>query len=113
MDATRLYLSEIGFSFSYPFQLIDNHEFWLLDEALQPLALLDSAIDPHDMDSDQPLQWRPGMRCQETFRSGAVSRCTNPGSTTSAAEALAEHIRERSGQQPKAQWFHRPDHSLW
>lgn len=90
-----------------PFPLIDNHEFWLLDEALQPLALLDSVIDPREMDSDQPLQWRPGMRCQETFRSGAVCRCTDAGSTASAAEALAGHISSRSGQQPKAQWFHR------
>lgn len=88
-----------------PFPLTDNLEFWLLDEDLQPLALLDSAIDAREMDSDQTLLWRPGMRCTETFYS---HHCCRGGTEKgAAAAALARHIHHRSGPQPRAQWFRR------
>ncbi len=85
-----------------PFPLRDHYELWLLDRATRPLALLGSVIDPRDMDDDQPLQWRPGMRCHDSFSSASTGAGTGV-----AATAITHQINQRAGDPPRAQWFHR------
>ncbi|MEO1767092.1 hypothetical protein [Thiobacter aerophilum] len=94
------YLTQVHRRVPFPFR--DRHEFWLLDEAHQPLALLHSVVEPGDMNLDVELEWRPGFLARERFRSDALA-----GAGDSAAEHLARHVNARAGAHPAGQWFRR------
>lgn len=96
-----------------PFPLQDYYELWLLDDMGLPLALLDSAAHPGDMDPDCPVLWRAGQECHRRFRTPAMDRL--PGAAASCAstgEYLTRYINSLTGERPRAQWFLRlPDGS--
>ncbi len=91
-----------------PFPLEDRIELWLLDEAKQPLALLDSAVSEQDIELDCHIDWRAGRECHRKFHSPVMAvllDTTQP--QTSAAEYLTRYINRRAGERPQAQWFRR------
>jgi len=45
-----------------PFVFKDQFELWLLDNATQPLALLDSALDENALRFDLAIDWRAASR---------------------------------------------------
>ena len=89
-----------------PFPLADNFEFWLLDRNHMPLALLDSAITRHDLDTERKLTWRAGNLCRKTFNASILqdlllhnSQHDNP------ADYLTNFISNQANNPPTAQWF--------
>jgi len=96
-----------------PFPLEDRFELWLLDPEARPLALLDSAVRPEDIELDQTAEWRAGQDCRMTFTSATADRLV-PDSGTEGALAgyLARHVNAGAGTAPAAQWIERhPDGS--
>jgi hypothetical protein len=96
-----------------PFPLADRFELWLLDPQARPLALLDSAVRPEDMELNQAAEWRAGEDCRKTFTS-AVAGGLLPESDDEGALAgyLARHVNAGAGSSPAAQWIERrPDGS--
>lgn len=96
-----------------PFPLEDRFELWLLDRTARPLALLDSAVSPQDMEQDQAAEWRAGQDCRNTFTSTVTERLAlKPGGEGALADYLARQINAGAGSSPAAQWFERrPDGS--
>lgn len=93
------YLTQVHRRVPFPFR--DHHEFWLLDAASQPLALLHSVVEARDMDLDVEPEWRPGFVARERFMSAAAS------AGACAADCLGRHINARAGSSPAGQWFRR------
>ena len=62
-----------------PFAPADRHEFWLLDERLQPLALLESALESPATGISSTPYWHPGAAAKREFESshGDVDRLTD------------------------------------
>ena len=80
-----------------PFAPADRHEFWLLDEQhLQPLALLDSAIDRGSRNITSSPCWLPGASAKRDF-----------SSTQGDALSLTEMIRQAAGKRPEGVWIER------
>ena len=91
-----------------PFPFKDHLELWLLAPEAQPLALLNSAIDTHEIDLEQSIQWRAGFAAREGFVSNAMENLAEVVVTTpSASDYLAHYINTRAGTPPAAQWFRR------
>ena len=104
---TRVYEHLLEIHRNIPFPFLDTAELWLLDERGQPLALLDSALDPADIDTAQPPRWNPGLACRRTFASPAAKSLLDenalPGDIT---DYLAAYINSgRTGKTPAAQVF--------
>lgn len=85
-----------------PFPLRDHYELWLLDEAGQPLALLNSVVAENEIDQETAVEWRAGYVARDHFVSNAIDEPGMP-----AADYLTRHINARAGAQPMAQWFRR------
>jgi hypothetical protein len=49
-----------------PFAFKDQFELWLLDNASQPLALLDSALDNNALKFDLAIDWRAGIAARSS-----------------------------------------------
>jgi hypothetical protein len=86
-----------------PFPFCDHYEFWLLNEAGEPLALLHSVVEAREMDMEIALEWRPGFLARERFVSEAAPVGEN------AAEHLARCINGQAGTRPAGQWFRREE----
>jgi hypothetical protein len=104
---TRVYEHLLENHRDIPFPFHDTAELWLLDDREQPLALLDSALDPADIDTAQPPRWNPGLACRRTFTSSAAMSLLDdnalPGDIT---DYLAAYINSRrTGKTPAAQIF--------
>lgn len=88
-----------------PFLFDDHYELWLLDEKTQePLALLDSVCNAHDMHRPESLTWNIGNRCRKSFTSESLQ--IEPEEETHACK-INRLINARAGSKPSAQWFHR------
>lgn len=91
-----------------PFPFLDHFELWLLDDAGQPLALIDSATRQKDIDLRQPARWTPGLNCRKTFTPAATTALPVDAEQTGAvADYLAHYINNRAGNAPAAQLFRR------
>lgn len=88
-----------------PFPFADKYELWLLDKnSHEPLALLDSACNEHDIHSPHNLIWEAGLRCKQEFlKEHPLADRHN----ISAGELLNQFINQRAGKNPSAQWFYR------
>ena len=96
-----------------PFPFADRFELWLLDAAAQPLALLHSAVEEHDVSPEPPVAWRAGLAARERFSSPAMGRIEGVDARlANAADYLTACVNARAGDPPAAQWFARqPDGS--
>jgi len=89
---------------SLPFGFSDTYELWLLDTDQQPLALLHSVTQPHEIELNIPIQWRAGNHCQKTFRPNID---VVMGEDMTAAEMLMLHINMAAGFPQQARWYQR------
>ncbi|MDJ0805365.1 MAG: hypothetical protein QNJ78_00885 [Gammaproteobacteria bacterium] len=82
---------------SVPFEPLDCHEYWLIDEARQrPLALLESCTRlDRPVTTDCP-HWHPGAAAKRHF-----------SSTFGNADSLANMIQQRAGRKPVGLWVER------
>lgn len=100
MAAVLLYADNIPFVFK------DNYELWLLDEEHhQPLALLDSVCNKHEVYIPTSLQWKAGNRCRKYFNSNVIRDVEDE----THADILNQLVNARAGNNPGAQWFFRND----
>ena len=90
-----------------PFPFWDRYELWLLDQAQQPLALLESVVRKYEIDTDLPIDWRAGLACRTRFSSSILKQLCRSRSSTNAGEYLTSYINQCAGEQPTAQWFRR------
>lgn len=88
-----------------PFPFADHFELWLLDKANhEPLALLASVCNRHEIHNPESLRWEAGLRCKQEFlREHALPIEKN----VPAGEFLNRFINQRAGIKPAAQWFYR------
>ena len=87
---------------SIPFGFSDSYELWLLDSGQQPLALLHSVTQPHEVELEMPIQWRAGNHCQKTF---TPELDVPVGEDMTAAEMLMLHINMSAGFPLRARWY--------
>jgi hypothetical protein len=104
---TRVYERLLEVHRNVPFPFLDHAELWLLDEHAQPLALLESALDPDEIETGQLPRWNPGLACRDTFASTTAESLldtdTGPGAIT---DYLASYINSRcTARVPAAQVF--------
>jgi len=91
-----------------PFDLKDNYELWLLDKYCdKPLALLHSVCYRDELDEYQPVQWRPGIRCHDTFKSHFLQNHTD--NNLNHADWLAQQVEQSAGNSKCTQWFLRDE----
>jgi len=90
-----------------PFLFWDRYELWLLDQAQQPLALLDSVVREEEIDTDLPIDWRAGLACRNQFSSPTLKQLDHSSSGINAGEYLTHYINQCTGERPVAQWFQR------
>jgi hypothetical protein len=106
---TRVYEHLLEVHQDVPFPFLDTAELWLLDDRAQPLALLDSALDPADIDTTQPPRWNPGLACRRSFASSAAQSLLGdnalPGDITDYLSAYINSMRTAAT--PAAQIFQR------
>jgi hypothetical protein len=104
---TRVYEHLLEVHRDTPFPFLDSAELWLLDDRGQPLALLDSALDPADIDTSQAPRWNPGLACRRSFVSPAADSLLDdnalPGDITDYLSAYINSMR--TGATPAAQVF--------
>ncbi len=88
-----------------PFPFADKYELWLLDRNTnEPLALLDSVCNKHELYTPDTLVWEAGLRCKQEFlKEDSLTDDKN----ISAGELLSQFINHRAGDNPSAQWFYR------
>ena len=55
-----------------PFAFKDRFELWLLDDGLNPLALIHSVLSLEETAAEVSTQWRAGFAAEEHFRSDAA-----------------------------------------
>jgi len=89
-----------------PFAFKDQFELWLLDNATQPLALLESALDENALRFDLAIDWRAGIAARERFQSPNMATL-HPNATPNAGDYLTSYINARAGRPAAAQWFQR------
>jgi len=89
-----------------PFAFKDQFELWLLDNATQPLALLESALDENALRFDLAIDWRAGIAARERFQ-GPSMATLHPNATPNAGDYLTSYINARAGRPAAAQWFQR------
>ncbi len=89
---------------SIPFGFSDTYELLLLNSEQQPLALLHSVTQPHEIELDMPIQWRAGNHCQKSFDPEIDVVI---GENMSAAEMLMLHINMSAGFPLRARWYQR------
>lgn len=90
-----------------PFPFWDRYELWLLDQARQPLALLNSAVHEHEIDTDLPIDWRAGLACRKNFTSAVLEDYLDANELLTAADYLTDYVNQCAGEAPAAQWFRR------
>lgn len=91
-----------------PFPFWDRYELWLLDQARQPLALINSVVHEHEIDTDLPIDWRAGLACRKSFASDILNRYLASGNgLLTAADYLTDYVNQCAGEKPAAQWFRR------
>ena len=91
-----------------PFIFKDRFELWLLDEQVQPLALLESALDENALKFDLPVEWRAGIAARERFQSPSIAALhAGTTGTPNAGDYLTGYINARAGRPAAAQWFRR------
>ena len=106
---TRVYEHLLEVHQDAPFPFLDTAELWLLDGRGQPLALVESALNPADIDTALPPRWNPGLACRRMFASAAAESLLDanarPGDIT---DYLSAYINSsRTGTVPTAQIFQR------
>jgi len=101
MGAT-VYEALLEYHQDVPFPLTDIYELWLLDSNEQPLALLHSVCQEHEIETDIPLQWRAGNRCQKTFYPDLDLDRTHD---MTPADVLMQHVHHCAGLPLKARWY--------
>jgi len=88
-----------------PFPFADKYELWLLDsDNHEPLALLESVCNEHELHCPDNLAWEAGLRCREEF---LKEHTLTDKQNVTAAELLNNFINQRAGARPSAQWFYR------
>jgi len=91
-----------------PFPFWDRYELWLLDQARQPLALINSVVHEHEIDTDVAIDWRAGLACRKHFTPAIYHGYLTSGSEQhTAAEYLTDYVNQCAGEAPAAQWFRR------
>lgn len=90
-----------------PFPFWDRYELWLLDQARQPLALLNSVVQEYEIDTDLPIAWRAGLACRKSFSPSVLEEYLSANELLTAADYLTEYINQCAGEVPAAQWFRR------
>ena len=110
-DTLYAHLLEVHAQIPFPF--LDHFELWLLDNADRPLALIDSALRPEDIDLRQPARWTPGLNCRKTFAPATPATLPlDPAKTGTVADYLAHYVNSRTSDVATAQLFQRaPDGS--
>lgn len=89
-----------------PFPFWDRYELWLLDQARQPLALINSVVHEFEIDTDLPIDWRAGLACRRSFTTDMLEQiCRDTG--TNPGDYLTSYINLCAGERPAAQWFRR------
>jgi hypothetical protein len=107
-DATRAAINQLCDALSaasLPFDAVDEHEYWLLDDADgAPLALLQSCVDLKDRDI-MPSQ-------QPSWVAMPAAQLAVPGSEGSAGTyvppvnyRLEQAVAHRAGSRPRATWL--------
>ena len=87
-----------------PFLSKDHYELWLLEEHTnEPLALLNSVCNKHEIFLLEDLSWEAGLRCKQEFSID----CEKTKKPILAGELLNQTINHRAGEKPAAQWFYR------
>jgi hypothetical protein len=80
-----------------PFPAADRFECWLLHgQERRPLALLDSAIEAHNLPTIESPSWYPGGASSRNFHSDAGD-----------IDDLTNLIRQAAGRRPMAVWIER------
>ena len=91
-----------------PFPFWDRYELWLLDQARQPLALLNSVVHEHEIDTDVAIDWRAGLACRQNFHPAVLQDYLDPDNHLyTAADYLTDYINQCAAEYPAAQWFRR------
>jgi hypothetical protein len=91
-----------------PFVFKDRFELWLLDNAAQPLALLDSALDENALKFDLTIDWRAGIAARERFQSPNMATLhPDTAPVPNAGDYLTGYVNARAGKPAAAQWFRR------
>jgi hypothetical protein len=91
-----------------PFAFKDRFELWLLDNAAQPLALLDSALDENALKFDLAIDWRAGIAARERFQSPNMATLhPDTALVPNAGDYLTGYVNARAGKPAAAQWFRR------
>lgn len=91
-----------------PFPFWDRYELWLLDQADQPLALINSVVHEHEIDTELPIDWRAGLACRKSFSSTILEEYLDTANELlTAADYLTDYVNQCAGEKPAAQWFRR------
>ncbi len=95
-----------------PFPIRDRFELWLLNSTTrQPLALLRTRYQAHDMERVTDPHWRPFLITDTAFVSPTLSEyeTTHPrnGCPTPHRDQLESQVNVASRPMPAAQWFER------
>jgi hypothetical protein len=81
-----------------PFPLRDRDEYWLLDLAGHPLALLHSALDAQQAETPTLARWTAGRAARARFR---------PEGCVDAAARVETLVNQAAGEPPVARWYRR------
>lgn len=96
-----------------PFALTDRYEHWLLDQALQPLALLASTVAERLMIEVETSDWQATLPAGEPFLAPSLQArgvpLQDPGSRRRHAEQLEAQVRGAAGQGARRHWIRRTD----
>lgn len=91
-----------------PFPFWDRYELWLLDQGQQPLALINSVVQEHEIDTELTIAWRAGLACRKSFSSSMLNGYLDADNELlTAADYLSDYINQCAGETPAAQWFRR------
>lgn len=92
-----------------PFDLQDHFELWLMDETQQqPLVLLDSRIDSHELPIPKHPRWYPTRGQQADFASPVATQMQARASIPlSAHELLIRMMENKTGRYATCQWYQR------
>lgn len=89
-----------------PFPLVDFFEYWLLDNAMQPLALIASSCDSNQIEHPDLPIWKATLLQEQAF---CCHQHTDTSQFQTPASVLESHVQHLSGSARPAQWFRRKD----
>jgi hypothetical protein len=89
-----------------PFPLMDRFEYWLLDNDMQPLALIDSSCSKNKLEHSGLPVWKATLLQEQEFCCQQYV-CGDPSQTP--ASILESNVKQAAGSAQPAQWFRRQD----